>query len=181
MLPVRAELRGERSERERSEQRERERSDVRGDVRGERSELRGDRVGGVADRIERLERLGREERLDRLERLERRSAEKILSTPLKPAYVWKPDQTPAKWSADDPDAPSPFLKKQLETASVLAMVTDRTGPGVGERAPLGSIQPNGDGVREGGTRTRVRSKSTTLHANVLRHNAARSSEALRKR
>lgn len=180
-LPTRTELRGDlRAEFQRAAVERKSSAERLMEARVERAERDAGRSGSN-------ERLGKSmERTERLvDRFERRSAEK-LATPVKSAFTWRPDQTPARWNAEDPDAPSPFLKKQAETASMLALV-DRNEqiaaelpmPAPRERAPLGAIQPNGPAT--GGMGTRPRTKSGSLHANVLRHNAARSSEALRKR
>lgn len=206
----RGELREQRAERpaERGERGERPegRERTSGAERGERG-LGADRERGYgAERTDRPIN-GGNGAIGGPDRLERRSAER-LATPSKPTFIYRPDQTPARWNADDPDAPSPFLKKQAETANMLALVEaelapfpslpTREFPGAreraerterAERAPLGTIQPNGVGSggvggvggTAGAVPGRTRSKSQTLHANVLRHNAARSSEALRKR
>lgn len=181
------------------------RTELRGDLRAEFQRAAVERNVERKNSAERLlearvERAERNERSDagrfgtsveRSERLaslmtRRSGSSEKLSTPAKTPFTWRPDQTPARWDAADPDAPSPFLKKQAETASMLALV-DRNEQIAAElplppaRAPLGAIQPNGTSRETGLAGTRQRTKSGSLHANVLRHNAARSSEALRKR
>lgn len=103
-----------------------------------------------------------------------------------PTYVYRPEATPAKWSADDPDLPSPFIRRTVPAAPNLTGASATST----DRAPLGSINPqpaggptpatstaNGaisglpNGAASGSVRKIPRSRSgTNLHANMLKSN-----------
>lgn len=86
------------------------------------------------------------------------------------AFVYREAATPAKWTPEDPDLPSPFLRRAV------------TAPVPQERQPLGSIAiqppavslnslpaPNGNIIK---AKTNIpRSRSGNLHQHVLKANA----------
>jgi hypothetical protein len=100
-----------------------------------------------------------------------------------PNYVYRPDATPAKWNPEDPDAPSPFLRRTAASApapaqpafSTSGAVSSRPGAAPRDpRPPLSAIQPQAAAAAPV-PRKLPRSRSGTLslhHAAVVR-NAAR--------
>ena len=123
-----------------------------------------------------------------------------------PAYTYREAATPAKWGNEDPDLPSPFIRR-APTAPAQLQHTSHTSsqssnlwstrdavsqPGsVSERRPLGPISPQPSapaaaahqmgGAGAGGKKAAVTSRSGTLHQQVLKSNAVRSSEVGRNR
>ena len=122
-----------------------------------------------------------------------------------PAYTYRETATPAKWGNEDPDLPSPFIRR-APTAPAQSQHTSQSHsssqsstswptrdtisqPGsVSGRQPLGAIDPQptasqlaGAGPGPGGKKAPVRSRSGTLHQQVLKSNAVRSSEVGRNR
>lgn len=106
-----------------------------------------------------------------------------------PTFVYRPDATPAKWNPEDPDAPSPFLRRTGGSAPAVSQpnfaasaVSSRPGAQPRElrdvRAPLSAIQPQAAPTTAAPAvvpRKLPRSRSGTLslhHAAVVR-NAAR--------
>lgn len=99
-----------------------------------------------------------------------------------PTYIYRPDATPAKWSLDDPDLPSPFLRRRgssSASAVPLPNTLDAWQRPQDQRAPLSSInaqptqpqpQPQTQAPRK---LPRSKSGNLSLHARVLQHNAAR--------
>lgn len=89
------------------------------------------------------------------------------------SFIYREAATPAKWGVDDPDLPSPFIRR-ASTAPVPAL-PER------DRQPLGSMfAPNT--VSSGGTvgppkkvSAAPRQRSGTLHRDVLKANAGRGS------
>ncbi|ODN81535.1 hypothetical protein L202_01955 [Cryptococcus amylolentus CBS 6039] len=89
-------------------------------------------------------------------------------------FVWKEAATPAKWQADDPDLPSPFLRRPISAPAQPQLLPATTS----ERQPLGAINPQQStssgptsGTASGGLKKIPRSKSGNLHQHVLKHNA----------
>ncbi|WRT70274.1 uncharacterized protein IL334_007272 [Kwoniella shivajii] len=102
-------------------------------------------------------------------------------------YIYKEAATPAKWNAEDPDLPSPFLRRAA-TAPIPSSTSN-------ERQPLGSINPQQTsytgiiGRQQAtselpfkkvtaskmstatGSMPRSKSGNLNLHQHVLRHNA----------
>lgn len=89
-----------------------------------------------------------------------------------PSFIYREAATPAKWGADDPDLPSPFIRR-ASTAPVPAM-PER------DRLPLGSMF-GANIVAAGGSlplkkgSAAPRQRSGTLHRDVLKANAGRGS------
>lgn len=88
--------------------------------------------------------------------------------------------TPAKWSLEDPDLPSPFLRR-MPTAPPAV-------PATRDRLPLGAINPQSTagtggttsaerGVKKAQPMLIPRSKSGTLHQHVLKQNATATATA----
>ena len=106
-----------------------------------------------------------------------------------PTFVYREASTPAKWQMEDPDLPSPFLRRAPTAPAQMQHVPQPTTQvahsTIPERQPLGSInvQPTisapgavaGGGAGAGGHKgkgaTIPRSRSGTLHQHVLRTNA----------
>lgn len=91
-----------------------------------------------------------------------------------PTFIYREAATPAKWALDDPDLPSPFIRR-ASTAPVPAPATMAER----DRQPLGSIfGPNpvisAPKMQRKGSAA-PRSRSGTLHKDVLRANAGRAS------
>ncbi|WVQ73033.1 hypothetical protein IAR50_002596 [Cryptococcus sp. DSM 104548] len=86
-------------------------------------------------------------------------------------FVWKEAATPAKWQADDPDLPSPFIRRPI-SAPAQPQLFPATATEA--RQPLGAINPQpavSSGPASGGMKKIPRSKSGNLHQHVLKHNA----------
>ncbi|KAL7418426.1 hypothetical protein Q5752_006884 [Cryptotrichosporon argae] len=93
-----------------------------------------------------------------------------------PTYTYRPDATPAKWTVDDPDLPSPFIRRASTAPLYIA-----SAPLALDRAPLGLINPQpqrapaaepATSAAGPGRKTAMpRSRSGTLHQHVLRQNA----------
>ncbi|WVR07723.1 hypothetical protein IAU60_004765 [Kwoniella sp. DSM 27419] len=96
-----------------------------------------------------------------------------------PTFVYREAATPAKWAMEDPDLPSPFLRRA--TTAPVPPITEM-------RQPLGSINPqpvsapvstSASAINLGrmvdGSQTQMkkipRSRSGNLHQHVLKHNA----------
>lgn len=77
-----------------------------------------------------------------------------------PVFVYREAATPAKWALEDPDLPSPFLRRQSVPQPIIP-----------ERQPLGSI----NAPQKKAPVPIPRSKSGNLHQHVLKSNAARTS------
>lgn len=98
-----------------------------------------------------------------------------------PSFVFRPEATPAKWSPDDPDLPSPFIRRAAPAPPNFGAATERASSE--SREPLATInaQPSGNATNGTSTQNRKaaalpRSKSGSLHQHVLRHNAVRTSD-----
>ncbi|WVQ84715.1 hypothetical protein IAT38_006872 [Cryptococcus sp. DSM 104549] len=104
-----------------------------------------------------------------------------------PTYVYREAATPAKWSMEDPDLPSPFIRRP-SSAPVAVVQAGQSGQagqgGQSERQPLGAINPQaaysappaaGTGGGAGGLpmkkMPRSRSGGLNLHQQVLKSNA----------
>lgn len=92
-----------------------------------------------------------------------------------PSFTYRETATPAKWGADDPDLPSPFIRR-VSTAPVppSAPMVER------DRQPLGSMfgantTNNGPPVPPKKGSAAPRQRSGTLHRDVLKANAGRAS------
>lgn len=106
-----------------------------------------------------------------------------------PTYIYRPEATPAKWSAEDPDCPSPFIRRTNSAAPLLPALTIPSGPASGaksaverERPPLSAINPQPASAPIVPTVNSVqrkipRSRSGSLHQHVLKHNAVRTDAA----
>lgn len=98
-----------------------------------------------------------------------------------PSFVYREAATPAKWKLDDPNLPSPFIRRTMTAPLPLpstadAHATDR------DRNPLGSIFPNPPTAagpiphRKASAAPRPGKSGTgALHRDVLRANAGRTS------
>ncbi|ORX40631.1 kinase-like domain-containing protein [Kockovaella imperatae] len=122
---------------------------------------------------------------------DRRSHESNENVPVVPptmipgpaSFVYREAATPAKWGAEDPDLPSPFIRRMPTAPARLQQNGDQyVQQGIiPTRQPLGSIdvQPSvgvGIGHITGNKKAPPRSRSGTLHQQVLKSNAARTSE-----
>ena len=97
--------------------------------------------------------------------------------PAPTGFVYREMATPAKWGVEDPDLPSPFIRRMPTAPAQLQTTQQGIVP---TRQPLGSIdiQPTASTghVPVGIKRVPQRSRSGTLHQQVLKSNAARTSE-----
>ncbi|KAL1412726.1 hypothetical protein Q8F55_000473 [Vanrija albida] len=101
-----------------------------------------------------------------------------------PTFVFRPEATPAKWSPDDPDLPSPFLRRAAPAQPSFGATTERVV--AEQREPLAAINAQpfasaGNTASGAAAQTHKaalpRSKSgASLHQRVLRHNAVRTSD-----
>ncbi|WWD19593.1 hypothetical protein CI109_104055 [Kwoniella shandongensis] len=98
-----------------------------------------------------------------------------------PTFVYREAATPAKWAPEDPDLPSPFLRR-ASTAPIPSSTTTYQSSQAEMRQPLGSINPpqiqsttaTASDQAAGGIKKMPRSKSgnLNLHQRVLTNNAA---------
>lgn len=90
-----------------------------------------------------------------------------------PSFVYREAATPAKWALDDPDLPSPFIRRASTAPVPAPTVVER------DRQPLGSIFGPNPAISaprmQKKTSAAPRSRSGTLHRDVLRANAGRAS------
>jgi NIMA (never in mitosis gene a)-related kinase len=91
------------------------------------------------------------------------------------SFTYREAATPAKWTMDDPDLPSPFIRR-ASTAPTAVVAAER------ERRPLVPVSHDNTRtaaatapLRLAGKTTVPRSKSGTLHQQVLKTNAGRAS------
>ncbi|KIR51410.1 NEK protein kinase [Cryptococcus gattii Ru294] len=96
-----------------------------------------------------------------------------------PTFTYREAATPAKWSLDDPDLPSPFIRRPNSMPIQPQSASFPPSSNLAEmRQPLGSINPqptiNGPSATLGGPVTKkIPSRSGNLHQHVLKVNAAR--------
>jgi NIMA (never in mitosis gene a)-related kinase len=104
-----------------------------------------------------------------------------------PTFIYRPEGTPAKWSAEDPDCPSPFIRRSggapllpgltippHTLAPAIKSATERERPplsSINSQPAVSALEPKSGGS---GSRKIPRSRSGSLHRGVLRHNAVRS-------
>lgn len=119
-----------------------------------------------------------------------------------PTFVYRPDATPAKWNPEDPDAPSPFIRRasianMAAAAAPAQPIFSATGGASSapacaarpssrerERTPLSTISPQPPAAASmAGSAARKLPKSrsgnlSSLHHTVLARNAARTEQGL---
>lgn len=98
-----------------------------------------------------------------------------------PSYQYREAATPAKWTLDDPDLPSPFIRR-ASTAPTAVIPTATAVTSVAERRPLVPTSHENTRTATSTLPHRVpakslvpRSRSGTLHQQVLKTNAGRAS------
>lgn len=95
-----------------------------------------------------------------------------------PTFIYREAATPAKWSFDDPDLPSPFIRRpnSMPTQPQAASFPPSSNM-VGMRQPLGSINPQATITAPSALGSpvakKIPSRSGNLHQHVLKVNAAR--------
>ncbi|KIR71884.1 NEK protein kinase [Cryptococcus deuterogattii CA1014] len=100
-----------------------------------------------------------------------------------PTFTYREAATPAKWSLDDPDLPSPFIRRPNSMPIQPQAASFPPSSNLAEmRQPLGSINPqptiNGPSATLGGPVTKkIPSRTGNLHQHVLKVNAARDIES----
>ncbi|KIR29347.1 NEK protein kinase [Cryptococcus deuterogattii LA55] len=100
-----------------------------------------------------------------------------------PTFTYREAATPAKWSLDDPDLPSPFIRRPNSMPIQPQATSFPPSSNLAEmRQPLGSINPqptiNGPSATLGGPVTKkIPSRTGNLHQHVLKVNAARDIES----
>jgi hypothetical protein len=96
-----------------------------------------------------------------------------------PSYQYKEAATPAKWTMDDPDLPSPFIRR-ASTAPTAVVAAATTTTAAAERRPL--VPTSHENTRAATSTLPLRvpaksmvpgSRSGTLHQQVLKTNAGR--------
>lgn len=98
--------------------------------------------------------------------------------PAPTTYVYREAATPAKWTQDDPDLPSPFIRRaSTAPATVAAIIPERQPLGslslqqATAGAPTSTFASAGQGIKSKPLIPRSRSGNLNLHQHVLRANA----------
>ena len=92
-----------------------------------------------------------------------------------PSFIYREAATPAKWGVDDPDLPSPFIRR-ASTAPVPAMPTmsERERQPLGSMFGLNTVASSGSAPPKKGS-SAPRQRPGPLHRDVLKANAGRGS------